>query len=121
MMGVMTKAEIMWKLLMVEEELGEIELKNDKSKRLRWRELNKIKKYYETLLSKEQDQPDDVEQIKMFIENRLRWNISWKERDPKASDIGRIEEDKCILRFIDHLKEKKNENKTDKTNTELQN
>lgn len=118
---VMTREEVESKLQIVENELKEIELTNDKSRRLRWRELNKIKKYYETILSKEQDQPDDVEQIKMFIENRLRWNISWKEKDPKASDIGRIEEDKCILRFIDHLKEKKNENKTDKTDTELQN
>ena len=46
----MTREEVESKLQMVENELKEIELTNDKSKRLRWRELNKIKKYYKNLL-----------------------------------------------------------------------
>lgn len=97
---------------MVENELKEIELTNDKSRRLRWRELNKIKKHYKNLLLSSEyhmeQQLDDIDQIEQFIEGRLKWNTYWKERDPKASDFGRIEEDKCILRFIDRLKEKKN-------------
>lgn len=46
---------------------------------------------------------NNVEKIKQFIEERLEWNESMKEIDPRASDIGRIEEDKCILRYIEKL------------------
>lgn len=45
----------------------------------------------------------EVEKIKQFVEERLKWNEDMKKIDPKASDIGRIEEDKCILRYIEKL------------------
>lgn len=43
----------------------------------------------------------DKERILAFIEKRIKWNEDWMKRDPKPSDIGRIEEAKCIRRFID--------------------
>jgi uncharacterized protein YbaA (DUF1428 family) len=44
------KFDIEKKLKMAEEELTQIELTADKTKRLRWRELNKIIKHYKTIL-----------------------------------------------------------------------
>lgn len=38
------------KLAMCEKELHDIELTADKSKRLRWRELNKLIRYYKSIL-----------------------------------------------------------------------
>lgn len=46
---------------------------------------------------------DEIEILKKFIEETLDWNESMKKIDPKASDIGRIEEDKCILRYIEKI------------------
>lgn len=43
------KFKIKEKLDTCEKELHDIELTNDKSRRLRWRELNKIIKHYKTL------------------------------------------------------------------------
>jgi hypothetical protein len=45
----------------------------------------------------------EVEKIKQFVEERLKWNEDMMKIDPRASDIGRIEEDKCILRYIEKL------------------
>ena len=42
-----------------------------------------------------------IEILKKFVEERLDWNNFCREKDPKPSDIGRIEEDKCILRKIE--------------------
>lgn len=44
------KFRIKEKLEACEEELHRIEFTNDKSKRIRWRELNKIIKYYKSIL-----------------------------------------------------------------------
>lgn len=44
------KFEIEKKLKMAKDEKHKIELTADKSKRVRWRELNKIIKYYESVL-----------------------------------------------------------------------
>lgn len=44
------KFEINKKLEMAEDELHEIELTADKTKRIRWRELKKIIKYYKSVL-----------------------------------------------------------------------
>lgn len=44
------KFDIEKKLKMAEEELAQIELTADKTKRLRWRELNKIIKHYKAIL-----------------------------------------------------------------------
>ena len=48
----------------------------------------------------------DKEKTLAFIEERIKWNEDMMQRDPKSSDIGRIEEAKCIRRFIDSLQEK---------------
>lgn len=42
----------------------------------------------------------DIEKILAFIDERIKWNEDMMKRDPKPSDIGRIEEAKCIRRFI---------------------
>lgn len=47
----------------------------------------------------------DKEKILAFIEERIEWNKEMMSRDPKPSDIGRIEEAKCIMRFIDSMQE----------------
>ena len=47
----------------------------------------------------------DKEKTLAFIEERIKWNEDMMQRDPKPSDIGRIEEAKCIRRFIDSLQE----------------
>lgn len=44
------KFNIKEKLAMCEKELHDIELTSDKSKRLRWRELNKLIKHYKSIL-----------------------------------------------------------------------
>ena len=44
-----------------------------------------------------------IEILKKFVEERVDWNNFCRERDPKHSDIGRIEEDKCILRKIEKI------------------
>jgi len=46
-----------------------------------------------------------TEKILAFIEERIEWNVDMMKRDPKPSDIGRIEEAKCIRRFIESLQE----------------
>ena len=48
----------------------------------------------------------DKEKTLAFIEERIKWNEDMMQRDPKPSDIGRIEEAKCIRRFINSLQEK---------------
>lgn len=48
---------------------------------------------------------DKVGKILAFIEERIKWNEDMMKRDPKPSDIGRIEEAKCIRRFIDSIQE----------------
>lgn len=50
----------------------------------------------------------DIEILKKFVEERLDWNNFCREKDQKPSDIGRIEEDKCILRKIEKIIKKKN-------------
>lgn len=45
-----SRLSIISKLEACEKELRGIELTNDKSRRLRWRELNKIIKHYKTIL-----------------------------------------------------------------------
>ena len=47
----------------------------------------------------------DKEKTLAFIEERIKWNEDMLQRDPKPSDIGRIEEAKCIRRFINSLQE----------------
>lgn len=47
----------------------------------------------------------DKEKTLAFIEERIKWNEDMMQRDPKPSDIGRIEEAKCIRRFVDSLQE----------------
>ena len=44
-----------------------------------------------------------IEILKKFVEERLDWNNFCREKDQKPSDIGRIEEDKCILRKIEKI------------------
>ena len=46
----LTKEEIEVRLKKAQDELKDIERTNDKSRRLRWRELKKIIKYYNDLL-----------------------------------------------------------------------
>lgn len=41
-----------------------------------------------------------------FIDERIKWNEDMKHKDPKPSDIGRIEEAKCIRRYIEAMMEK---------------
>lgn len=43
----------------------------------------------------------DIEKILAFIDERIEWNQEMMKRDPKPSDIGRIEEAKCIRRYIE--------------------
>jgi hypothetical protein len=45
----------------------------------------------------------EIEILKKFVEERLDWNNFLHKKDPKPSDIGRIEEDKCILRYIEKI------------------
>ena len=45
----------------------------------------------------------EIEILKKFVEERLDWNNFCRKKDPKPSDIGRIEEDKCILRKIEKI------------------
>ena len=47
----MNKEDILKKLDIAKAELADIEKTNDKSRRLRWRELKKIIKYYENYLN----------------------------------------------------------------------
>jgi len=44
--------------------------------------------------------------ILKFIDERIEWNEFLKEKDPRPSDIGRIEEAKCIRRYVESLKNK---------------
>ena len=44
-----------------------------------------------------------IEILKKFVEERLDWNNFCREKDQKPSDMGRIEEDKCILRKIEKI------------------
>ena len=41
-----------------------------------------------------------------FIDERIKWNEEMKKKDPKPSDIGRIEEAKCIRRYVEAMMEK---------------
>lgn len=41
-----------------------------------------------------------------FINERIKWNEEMKKKDPKPSDIGRIEEAKCIRRYVEAMMEK---------------
>jgi hypothetical protein len=41
-----------------------------------------------------------------LTDKRIKWNEDMKHRDPKPSDVGRIEEAKCIRRYIESLVEK---------------
>lgn len=45
----------------------------------------------------------NIKTLKKFVEKRLDWNNFLHKKDPKVSDIGRIEEDKCILRYIEKI------------------
>ena len=44
-----------------------------------------------------------IEILKKFVEETLDWNNFCREKDPQPSDMGRIEEDKCILRKIEKI------------------
>jgi hypothetical protein len=46
---------------------------------------------------------NEIETLKKFVEERLDWNNFFYKTDQKPSDIGRIEEDKCILRYIEKI------------------
>ena len=50
---------------------------------------------------------DKIERILAFIEERIKWNTKMMKHDYKPSDIGRIEEAKCIRRFINSMQEPK--------------
>ena len=41
-----------------------------------------------------------------FIDERIKLNEEMKKKDPKSSDIGRIEEAKCIRRYVEAMMEK---------------
>lgn len=53
-------------------------------------------------MEKEHETP--IELILDFIDERIKWNEEMKKLDPRPSDIGRIEEAKCIRRFIEKMK-----------------
>lgn len=57
------------------------------------------------------EEPKTVEKTSLdlvleFINERIRWNEEMKHKDPKPSDIGRIEEAKCIRRYVEAMIEK---------------
>lgn len=57
------------------------------------------------------EKPKTVEQTSLdlildFINERIKWDEDWKRKDPKPSDIGRIEEAKCIRRYVEAIIEK---------------
>lgn len=41
-----------------------------------------------------------LNKVQEFIESRIEWNEYWLHRESKATDMNRIEEDKCIKRYI---------------------
>ena len=49
---------------------------------------------------------ENFDLILKFIDERIKWNEDMKHIDPKPSDVGRIEEAKCIRRYIESLIEK---------------
>jgi hypothetical protein len=49
---------------------------------------------------------ENLDLILEFIDERIKWNEDMKHIDPKPSDVGRIEEAKCIRRYIESLIEK---------------
>ena len=55
-------------------------------------------------MEKEHETPIDL--ILDFIDERIKWNEEMKKLDPRPSDIGRIEEAKCIRRFIEKMNKK---------------